>query len=333
MKHTNIKQIIILATIAISCIPPLKAEQTQLKASIDSAAIMIGQQTRVHLDITTQQDKVLQLPVFQDTLTAGIEIINVDKIDTTHLDNNRMQIRQSILVTAFDSALHFIPPFKVIDGLDTIYSNPLALKVETMPIDETQNTLYDIKNIWNPIFKWNYILNWLIIPLVIILLIIAAYLIYKYIRKHKTTNTQPIPQEIIPPHERALIKLNKIKAEKIWHKGRTKEYYTQLTDVLRTYINERFHIDAMEMTTTELIHETKHIKEIKPIQNELKETLDIADLVKFAKYIPTPDDNEKALYNAYLTVETTKQQPPQENKQDEKNETTNNTNEITPKND
>lgn len=332
MKHTNIKQITILVTIAISCITTVKAEQTQLKASIDSAAIMIGQQTRVHLDITTQQDKVLQLPVFQDTLTAGIEILNIDKIDTTHLDNNRMQIRQSVLVTAFDSALYFIPPFKVIDGLDTLYSNPLALKIETMPIDETQNALYDIKNIWNPIFKWSYILNWLIIPLIIILIIITAYLTYKYIRKHKTTNTQPIPQKNIPPHERALIELDRIKTEKIWHKGRTKEYYTQLTDVLRTYIDERFHIDAMEMTTTELMHEIKKTKEIQPIIKELKTTLDTADLVKFAKYIPTPDDNEKALSDAYRTVETTKQQPPENNK-NEKNEETNKTNEITPKND
>ncbi|MDD6211502.1 MAG: hypothetical protein PUB21_12980 [Bacteroidales bacterium] len=323
MMHSISKRIgLFFVVVLLMCVLPAKGEQTYIKASVDSAALLIGQQTRIHIDVTTDQGKVLQLPVFGDTIMNGVEVIGIDKLDTTMLDNQRMQLRQSVLVTSFDSALYYIPPFKVIDGLDTVYSDPLALKVSTIPLDQVNpDEIYDIKGVWKPAFVLSDYLLWIIIPLIIILLCVAAYFIYKYMKKRNEGRKVIAPEKLIPPHEKALTELNKIKEEKIWSQGRTKEYYTQLTDVLRVYIDERFHIDAMEMTTSELLSYIKGVPEAQPILDKLKSILSVADLVKFAKYVPLFDENESSLQNAYLIVESTKVIPKvpdeDENKEDD----------------
>ena len=285
----------------------VKAEQTFIEASIDSTILMIGQQSLLHLNITADQGKVLQLPVLTDTITAGVEVLNNGKIDTFLLDNNRMQLRQSFMVTSFDSALYYIPPFKVIDGVDTVFSNSLALKVATYPIDAPDEIeIFDIKEAWKPPFVFSDYIWWFIAPLLLLLAGLAAWLIARYLRKHRKEYVEITPEMLIPAHELALKALDEIKQEKIWHQGRVKEYYTQLTDVLRGYLENRYDIDAMEMTSSEIIESVRDIKEARPIFDRFKELLMTADFVKFAKYTPALDENESLLYTAYSFVDTTK---------------------------
>ena len=297
------------ALFLLLCIlPDAKAEQSLIKASIDSTVLMIGQQSLLHLDITTDQGKVLQLPVFSDTIVRGIEVISYNKIDTTLLDNNRMQLRQSVMVTSFDSALYYIPPFKVIDGVDTVFSNPLALKVATYPIEEPEDIeMFDIKNVWNPPLVLSDYMWWFITPVLLLLAGLLVWFIVRYIGKHKKEAENITPEMLIPAHERALKALDEIKQEKIWNQGRIKEYYTRLTDVLRVYLDNRYGIDAMEMTSSEIIERVRDVKEARPIYDRFKELLMTADFVKFAKYTPISDENETLLYTAYSFVETTKE--------------------------
>jgi len=134
----------------------------------------------------------------------------------------------------------------------------------------------------------------------------AAFVIWKYVLK------KPIPfiekeNPVLLPHQIALNELNKISAQKLWQHGREKEYYTKLTDVIRHYMEARFNIAAPEMTSSEILEETK------PIQNEypaaydsLKKLLQVGDLVKFAKWHPLADENELSLNICYLFVNQTK---------------------------
>ena len=285
----------------------VKAEHTFIEASIDSTILMIGQQSLLHLNITADQGKVLQLPVLTDTITAGVEVLNSGKIDTFLLDNNRMQLRQSFMVTSFDSALYYIPPFKVIDGIDTVFSNSLALKVATYPIDTPEDIeIFDIKETWKPPFVFSDYIWWFITPLLLALVGLAAWFIARYLRKHRKERVEITPEMLIPAHELAIKALDEIKQEKIWHQGRVKEYYTRLTDVLRVYLENRYSIDAMEMTSSEIIESIRDIKEARPVYDRFKELLMTADFVKFAKYTPAPDENESLLFTAYSFVDTTK---------------------------
>ena len=123
----------------------------------------------------------------------------------------------------------------------------------------------------------------------------------------------------MPAHVRAISELDKLKAEKIWLQGREKEFYSKLTDILRTYIFEREGINAMEMTSGEILNEIRKITEVESVYENLKQILSTSDLVKFAKYKPYPDENDLSLVNAYFFVNQTREPDPVV--KEEKNET------------
>lgn len=122
------------------------AQQTLVDVRVDSAAILIGEQTVLHLTVTADKDKAVQLVIPRDTLMAGVEVLEIPKADSTLIENDRLLIEQDLLVTSFDSSLYLLPPFMVIDGADTVYSNQVALKVSTVPVNaDKPEEFYDIK--------------------------------------------------------------------------------------------------------------------------------------------------------------------------------------------
>ena len=131
----------------------LSAQKTLIDVKIDSAAILIGEQTALHVTVTTDKDKSVQIVIPNDTLMQGVEVLNLSKRDTTMIENDRMLIKQDLLLTSFDSSLYLLPPLKVIDGVDTVYSEQLALKVSTIPVNvDKPEEFNDIKTVWKPPF-------------------------------------------------------------------------------------------------------------------------------------------------------------------------------------
>jgi hypothetical protein len=150
-----------------------------------------------------------------------------------------------------------------------------------------------------------YILGVMLIGAIIFLILYSI----KRKKKNKPFFAMPVkPKE--PPHIIALRELDRIKNEKIWQKEKIKQYYSEVTDVLRNYIEERFEIPAMEQTTHEILESFKYRRDLlgeKSFQN-LSQILSLADLVKFAKYKPLPDDNNLTLVNSYFFVNETKKE-------------------------
>ena len=160
-------------------------------------------------------------------------------------------------------------------------------------------------------------LSLLWIPLIIlILLAIIGAIIYLIIRKNKKGYFFT-PPPLLPPHVRAMKSLDKIKAEKIWQQDRHKEFYTQITDVLRRYIHERYGINSLEMTSNEILSIIRAKSEEDSVYNNLKQVLLVADLVKFAKYKPYIDENDLSLMNSYFFVNQTKEDDPLPDKEEE----------------
>ena len=110
----------------------------------------------------------------------------------------------------------------------------------------------------------------------------------------------------MPPYEQAIQELDTIKQQKLWQKGRSKEYYTEITDTLRRYVAERFGISAMEMTSGEILDLLRKEPEAKPVYDNLKQIMNLADFVKFAKMNPLPDEKDLSMSNAYAFVNQTK---------------------------
>lgn len=296
-----------IAVAALFTALPVFAGDAVVRARMDSASIWMGEQTRIHLELVQDKDKMISMPVLRDTLTTGVEILSVSEPDTVSLGNDRIQINRDILVTSFDSGFYYIPPFRYIINNDTFSTETLSLKVIPVEVDTTQAAL-DIKDVQAPPFVLlDYISDTALTIIGIIILLALIIIGYFYYRKRKKPAEEVFsPEDLLPPHERALKALETLKENKLWQNGQEKEYYTQLTDILREYIDDRFHINAMEMTSSQILSVLRSNKETKAVDNQLKQILEMADFVKFAKMRPLPDDNEASMRDAISFVEETK---------------------------
>ena len=299
----------------------VSAQTAVIQSSLDSTQIEIGQQVHLHLNIAADQGAQMQLPYFPEKLIDGVEVLEISQPDTTDIGNNRMQIRYDYLITSFDSALYLLPPFPLIVGSDTCYSNELALKVSSVPVDTESGNFYDIKDIMEPEWVWQDYIIWLVLFIVVkMLTVLITVLLIEWKKKNRKIHL-PFTKETkpnLPPHLRALQALDIIKSEKLWQRGKEKEYYSQITDVVRTYIDERFQMAAMEMTTDEILLQIRNVSDVDFVFDHLKRLLYQADLVKFAKYRPLPEENEMSIGNAYFFVDQTVPVPkPEEGEQPE----------------
>lgn len=215
-------------------------------------------------------------------------------------------VTQEYIVTSFDSASYYIPPFEVMVDGQIHHSQSLALMVYPMPLDEDNpESIFPPKDImqlplawvdWKPVI-WK-------LPILFAIIIAAIYLIIRY-RDNKPIIRKVKVEPKLPPHEQALLDIDRIKAEKSWQKGDPKGYYTELTDVIRMYIHGRFGFNAMEKTSSEIIDYLKETKDKEGLE-DLKQLFMTADLVKFAKYAPLLNENDMNLVSAIEFINQTK---------------------------
>lgn len=291
-----------------------------VSASIDSTTLMIGDQTDMHLQVTHDAQEEVIWPQFGETLQEGIEIVDRTIVDTTTLSDGRVQLNQYLTLTSFKDSLFAIKEIPFVSGGDTFYSDPLALNiVQPFEVDSSL-AITDIKDIEKAPIWWWGIFRWVLLGLLIAGLFAGAYYGVMWYRKHRKPEEEPINPELLrPADEVALEKLDEIKAQKIWKDGKVKEYQTELTDVVREYISRRFEVQSTEKTSDETLQEVKPLlvngnlplanEDGKALYERLKKMLQLADLVKFAKWHTTPDENEQALSTAYDFVKETKEVP------------------------
>ena len=280
-----------------------------VSAQLDSTQLMIGDQCDLRLQATLDRQDHVQFPVYGEELIPGIEITDRTMIDTVSLKDGRQQLTQYLTVTSFKDSLFFIPALPFVSGDDTMFTDPLSLNViQPFEIDTTQNAITDIKPVYKAPIWWWGILRWVLLALAIAGLGVGSYYLYKYIQKRRLMREGDYvePEVIRPAEEVALEKLDKIKEEKIWQQGRQKDYHTELTDVVREYIANRFGISSQEQTSSEILTDVQPVlKDRKDLYSSLKKMLSLADLVKFAKWNPLPDENEQSLRSAYEFVRET----------------------------
>ncbi len=291
-----------------------------VSASIDSTMLMLGDQTDLHLSVTHEASEQVQMPVYGEMLQEGIEIVDRSAIDTTALPDGRVQMTQDLTLTSFKDSLFAIQPLYVTSGEDTFWTEPMALNViQPFEVDSSL-AITDIKDIEKAPIWWWGIIRWILLVLGILLLIDLAFWLWKWYEKHHQPAEETIDPELLrPADEVALEKLDEIKAQKIWKDGKVKEYQTELTDVVREYIGRRFDVHSTEKTSDETLQEMKS-KVDKDLYTRLKSMLQLADLVKFAKWHTTPDENETALITAYDFVNETKEVVTDENEPTEQGE-------------
>ena len=314
MNKYSIKILFVLIQLLF---PLVVQAQVVVDAQIDSTRIFIGQRVGITLEVSAGRECQVAFPSYDSLqyVVPGVELVEVEDADTNYInDDKRMTLTRKYILTSFDSALYYIPPFKIVVDDKEYNTRNLALKVYTLDIDTLHtDSIFGLKSVVAPPFdlkEWEGV-----IYLSLASFLLGIILIYIIIR---LKDNKPILRRIklkprVIPHKEAMRKIEQIKEDKIWQKEDSKEYYTLLTDALRQYINDRYGFNAMEMTSYEIITRLESINDKEAIM-ELKELFATADLVKFAKYNTLINENDKNLVSAIEYINQTKVEevtPPQ----------------------
>ena len=283
------------------------SQNVVLNAEIDTFQMMIGEQTRIKLELSVDAGHKVMMPELDKELMSGIEILE-KKRDIKSLNGNRRNLyTDEYLITSFDSTLYNIPPFKVMVDSSEYLSNSLALAVYTMPIDTANlQNICGPKDVWDVELTWEEYRDSVHLGIILFFLALAlAWVVVRFVKNKPIIRIVKIkPKE--PSHIVALNRIENIKNDDTWKDDENvKEYYTQLTDAFREYMFSRFGFNAAEMTTNEILDYLRGIDNKENIA-ELKEILETADLVKFAKLHPTANENSRNMQNAIEYVNVTK---------------------------
>lgn len=314
MKRTPI---LFLACLLLLLAAPCRLNaQVSVEARIESLQLFIGQQTGITLDVSCDAGLPIDLPAYQpgQMIADGIEVVSMAEADTVKLnEGKRITVSQRYVITSFDveplkDTLFNIPPFKVtVDGKEYESKN-LALKVYSVPVDTLHTDQYfGPKDVMNAPFAWKD-WRWVVWGSLLFLLLVVCIVVLAISLHTGKPIIRIIRRKVkLPAHKVALNEIEKIKAERTWAKEDSKEYYTQLTDTLRTYIHDRYGFNAMEMTSNEIVERLTQENDEETLR-ELRELFQTADLVKFAKMTTLINENDANLMTALEYINQTKQE-------------------------
>lgn len=303
----------------------LKGQEVFVTAAFDTSRILIGDQINFTIVIDQPADLQLNLPLFRDSLIRNIEILSGPSIDTTRIADNKIRIEEKYLITSFDSGLYRMGPVFAeksdSTGIKRFFSDYSVLEVARVNIAPSDSTakIFDIVAPYRAPVTIGEILPWLLLALVISAVL---WLVIRFIRKLKKKEKEIIiPVKREPAHIIAYRELEKLRKEKLWQSGEVKKYYSRLTEIVRRYLENRFQVYSLEMTTSETLEELLKTGFKKDDSyNKLRSVLTGADLVKFAKYKPEPDENELCFASSWDFVTTTKEEEVYDNNNGNKKE-------------
>ena len=284
------------------------AQQNGVVLELGRDSIRIGEQTSLRL-IVNDGNASIDWPLIQDTLSKYVEVVRDNGIDTVATDPNdtdsHVQLVRELIITSFDTGFWAIPPFRISVNGTAVETSPLLLHVKGVAVDATAS-LRDIHPVYPVPFHLGYWLqdNWYWFAGAAALALIVL-LVSRMLKNRKHTSIPVAVAVELPMHERYLQELRELDGKRLWQQGAHKEYQSTLTDLLRGYIEERYKVPALERTTDELLHELKVSALDRDQQTQLANLLRLADMVKFAKALPAPAENEQMMTEAIRFVQQT----------------------------
>lgn len=283
------------------------AQQVAVHAQLDSNAILLGDQIKLNIFVNIPKEKtqVKMVDLAPLEKVKELEVLNISKWDTTVAAKEYI-LRKSITLTSFDSGYYFIPqlPIKYEEfGLDRVAKTPqLALAVNTIPPMDSLQIAPNKEIIEEPLRLEDFI------PMfaTIFGLLLLGFGIRYFWKRRQAEPAPPPPEIIIPAHEIALTQLGSLQNAKLWQQGKVKEYQSQLTHIVREYIENRYGIQALESTTDQILKQLKRVDFDSDWKNKVREMLQMADLVKFAKAEPPADFHGRMMDTAEKFILATK---------------------------
>jgi hypothetical protein len=287
------------------------------RAFFDKEKITVGDQCKLSIVINKDKGKVIEFPVFENTITLGVEIINRTEVLSS---NDGKTLKQDYTITSFEDSLFIIPPFIIkVDGKE-LKTNPVKLEVVNFVPDSTflskldttqQIPLADIKGPLNTPLTFKELLARFWVVIAILFAGVLIYLLYRVMKKKRRKipiSQVMIPKIKIPAHVTAIKQLDVLKASGKHKEENLNPFYIELSRIIRFYLEERFNIPALESTTFEIIHAFEKTGfSDQEMNSKLQELLSLSDMVKFAKNNPDEYRNVLMFDYAYSFIHQTKE--------------------------
>lgn len=299
----------------------LFAQDVRVRAVLDTTALRIGEQTALRLSIEHAPGVVVQFPFIADSLVSRVEVVDRTAIDSSQQGNGSVLERQSFTITSFEEGLYDLPALtftyrKPNDPAEyIIQTQTIALAVTGVPLaqnpdssgtaPENKENIRDIKPPLSVPRTFMEVAPYLAVALAVVGGIIWAIWYIRKRRKNAPTAVaiKNVPQR--PAYEIAMEALDRLREERLWQSGAVKEYHTRLTDILRLYVEDTFHVTTLEATTDEILTELRTTSCPPGTIEMLRSVLEKADMVKFARYEPLADENERSIRLATELVQIT----------------------------
>ncbi|MEX6626954.1 BatD family protein [Tenacibaculum salmonis] len=277
------------------------SQSDKIQVEIDTTNIRIGEQFQYKISVNETENVII--PKLENL--KGLEVVDSLKIEKI---NNK--IIQKYILTGFDSGAFYIPQQQIFIKNQAYLTDSLLVNVATIAIDTTKAQKFPIKGIKTEGYQYNDFEQyfWWVIAL---LILIGALLYYFIIRKKKEIKEEIIVP-LLPPYEEAIEKLQALDKKLLWQNNQTKKYYSELTNIVRGYIERELKLPALEITTDELMDVLNDFNNIKSIETDketiykLKKLLQESDLVKFAKSKPMDYEIEQDRKDAKSIIDNLK---------------------------
>lgn len=303
---------LLLLLLALPLMQSLWADTPVVRARVEPDSVFIGDRFDYVIEIDKDLVQTTHFPTFS-AKDGMVELVEELPVDTLKRDGRRLRIAKRYRLAAFQEGLINMGAAGVVYAdkniVDTLYAaDSVYLKVATFQIDSTSQSIFDLKPQQNLPFKVAEIksyLLWGLLALVVLVALLVAFDRYLKARGRRLGDLfKPAPPQ--PPHVIAIAALEALHHQKLWQNNKHKLYYSLLTEILRTYIDGRWGVSAMEMTSDEIIAAMRSVELPDKARMDLTAILRDADLVKFAKFAPEAEQNENDYQKAYYFVEETK---------------------------
>ena len=251
-----------------------------VEATIDTTNIRIGEQFQLKISVTE----------IQNVIIPKIQLKGLEVIDSTRIDTIKNSLIRRYILTGFDSGAFYIPQQQIFVKNQAFLTDSLLVNVATIAIDTTKVKKFPIKTIKKEPYTFDDFKIYIYLILAI-LAIIGFWIYWFVVRKRKETEDAPT-YRTLPPYEEAILRLTELDEKLLWQNNKVKEYYSELTEIVRGYIERELKVPALEKTTDEVLEMIKDFKSADSIEtsketiDRLKDLLREADLVKFAKSKP-----------------------------------------------
>ena len=269
------------------------AQNVEATAKVQEEQVAVGKPFALDLTLKAPYGSLVEWnPFLADTLSAQIDILKRGELERTADADSNIIVQQQLTLMTFDTGYIQVPGLQ----LSTLnaFTDPIQLYSTTIPVDTTQAFRPLMPPIEHPV-SMKEVFPWLLGLLILVIVGLAVWYMVKHRKPKLDENGEPVKGPSVPPYDKAIGDLESLKQQKLWQAGKLKEYYSGLTDIAREYIEGQFQVNAVEMTTDDILREVRDLHFDEALYGKLKGTMELADLVKFAKYSASALESDNAM--------------------------------------